>query len=292
MPRTLAEACAWHLENEIEAEAQALSLFEADAAGTAWQIEAYFACAEDAAEAARSLQAIADAAICAIAVEAVGKIDWVRQSLQGLGAIRAGRFFIHGSHDRASRPCNVISIEIDAATAFGTGHHGSTRGCLLALDRLLRGHEPKRVIDVGCGSGILAIAASRALKRRVLASDIDAEAVRITAANARLNGAAVTAVGAGGTTHPAIAAAGPYDLLMANILARPLVQLAPAFARITAKGGHLILSGLLAEQERWIASVYRVFGFMPAGRIDEEGWATLLLRRSAVDSFLRRRKPE
>jgi ribosomal protein L11 methyltransferase len=279
MPRTLAEACARQLESEIKAEAQALSLFEADATGTAWQIEAYFACAEDAAEAARSLQAIADAAACAIAVEAVGTIDWVRQSLQGLGAIRAGRFFIHGSHDRASRPCNAISIEIDAATAFGTGHHGSTRGCLLALDKLLRRHEPKRVIDVGCGSGILAIAASRALRRRVLASDSDAEAIRITAANARLNGAAVTAVGTGGTTHPAIAAAGPYDLVMANILARPLVQLAPAFARIMAKGGsHLILSGLLAEQGRWIASVYRAFGFMPAGRIDEDGWATLVMQ--------------
>jgi ribosomal protein L11 methyltransferase len=279
MPRTLAEACARQLESEIKAEAQALSLFEADATGTAWQIEAYFACAEDAAEAARSLQTIADAAACAIAVEAVGTIDWVRQSLQGLGAIRAGRFFIHGSHDRASRPCNAISIEIDAATAFGTGHHGSTRGCLLALDKLLRRHEPKRVIDVGCGSGILAIAASRALRRRVLASDSDAEAIRITAANARLNGAAVTAVGTGGTTHPAIAAAGPYDLVMANILARPLVQLAPAFARIMAKGGsHLILSGLLAEQGRWIASVYRAFGFMPAGRIDEDGWATLVMQ--------------
>jgi ribosomal protein L11 methyltransferase len=135
------------------------------------------------------------------------------------------------------------------------------------------------VIDVGCGSGILAIAASRALRRRVLASDSDAEAIRITAANARLNGAAVTAVGTGGTTHPAIAAAGPYDLVMANILARPLVQLAPAFARIMAKGGsHLILSGLLAEQGRWIASVYRAFGFMPAGRIDEDGWATLVMQ--------------
>src|ERR687898_512349 len=168
MPRALAEACSRHLESQTGAEPQALSLFEADAAGTAWQIEAYFACAEDAAEAARLVQALPDAASLTIIVEAVRQADWVRQSLQGLGPIRAGRFFIHGSHDRASRPCHAISIEIDAATAFGTGHHGSTRGCLLALDTLLRKDEPKRVIDIGCGSGILAIAASRALRRRVL----------------------------------------------------------------------------------------------------------------------------
>jgi ribosomal protein L11 methyltransferase len=279
MSRTLAEACARHLESEIDAVAQALSLFEADAAGTAWQIEAYFACAEDAVEAARGLEALPDAAGCAIAIDAVGKTDWVRQSLQGLSVIKAGRFFVHGSHDRASRPCNTISIEIDAATAFGTGHHGSTRGCLLALDALLRRNKPKRVIDIGCGSGILAIAASRALRRRVFASDIDAEAVQITAANARLNGAAVMVVVAAGTRHPAIAAAAPFDLVLANILAKPLVRLAPALARVTALGGHMILSGLLAEQSRCIASVYGALGFTLANRFDETGWATLVMRR-------------
>jgi ribosomal protein L11 methyltransferase len=279
MPQALAEACLRCLESRTGAEPQALSLFEADAAGTAWQIEAYFACASDAAEAARHVQALPDAAGLPIIVEPVHQADWVRQSLQGLGPIRAGRFFIHGSHDRASRPWHAIAIEIDAATAFGTGHHGSTRGCLLALDALLRTHKPKRVIDIGCGSGILAIAASRALKRRVLASDTDPEAVRITAANARLNGAAVIAVVAAGTTHPAIAAARAYDLVMANILARPLVQLAPAIARITGIGGHLILSGLLTEQGRRVASTYHALGFLLERRFDEEGWATLVLRR-------------
>ena len=279
MPRALAEACSRHLESQIGAKPQALSLFEADAAGTAWQIEAYFACPEDAADAARRLQAFPDVGGSTIIVEAVRQADWVRQSLEGLGPIRAGRFFIHGSHDRAARPCHAISIEIDAATAFGTGHHGSTRGCLLAFDALLRNHKPKRVIDIGCGSGILAIAASRALRRRVLASDTDLEAVRITAANARLNGAAVTAVGATGTTHPAIGAAGPYDLVMSNILARPLVQLAPAFLRLLDSGGYLILSGLLTEQGRWVLSVYRALGFVLARRLDEEGWATLVMRR-------------
>jgi ribosomal protein L11 methyltransferase len=278
MPRALAETCSQHLESEIGAKPQALSLFEADSAGTAWQIEAYFDVADDAADAARSFQAHPHAAAFAIIVEAVRETDWVRQSLRGLVPIRAGRFFVHGSHDRAVRPCHGISIEIDAATAFGTGHHGSTRGCLLALDALLRKNEPKRVIDIGCGSGILAIAASRALRRRVLACDTDPEAVRITAANARLNGAAVTALGAAGIAHAAIAAAGPYDLVLANILARPLVRLAPAFARITAKSGHLILSGLLTQQERWVASAYRALGFMPISRLDKEGWATLVLR--------------
>lgn len=279
MPQALADACLHHLERQIGAEPQALSLFEAYAAGTSWQIEAYFASVEEAAETARRVQALPVAAGVTIIVEPVRQADWVRQSLQGLGPIRAGRFFIHGSHDRTLRPCQAIAIEIDAATAFGTGHHGSTRGCLLALDALLRINKPKRVIDIGCGSGILAIAASRALRRRVLASDTDPEAVRITAANARLNGAAVKAVVAAGTTHRAIAAWGPYDLVMANILARPLVQLAPAIARITGIGGQLILSGLLTEQGRWVASVYQAHGCALARRFEEEGWATLLLRR-------------
>jgi ribosomal protein L11 methyltransferase len=279
MPQALANACSQHLESQIGAEPQALSLFEADAAGTAWQIEAYFVTADEAAVTARHVQALPDAAGLTIIVEPVRETDWVRQSLQGLGPIRAGRFFIHGSHDRAWRPSHAIAIEIDAATAFGTGHHGSTRGCLLALDAMLRANEPKRVIDIGCGSGILAIAASRALRRRVLASDTDPEAVRITAANARLNGAAVKAFVAAGTRHRAIAAAGPYDLVMANILARPLVQLAPAIARNTSSRGHLILSGLLAEQGRWVASVYRALGFVLVLRLEEEGWATLMLRR-------------
>ena len=279
MPQALADACSQHLESQIGAEPQALSLFEADAAGTSWQIEAYFASADEAAKTARHVQALPDAAGLTIIVEPVREADWVRQSLQGLGPIRAGLFFIHGSHDRALRPCHAIAIEIDAATAFGTGHHGSTQGCLMALDALLRTNKPKRVIDIGCGSGILAIAASRALRRRVLASDTDPEAVRITAANARLNGAAVKAIVAAGTTHRAIAAAGPYDLILANILARPLVQLAPAIARITSSRGHLILSGLLTEQGRWVASAYQALGFVFARRFEEEGWTTLVLRR-------------
>ena len=289
MPQALADACSQHLESQIGTAPQASSLFEADAAGTAWQVEAYYAGADEAADAARRLQAFPDAAGVTIIVEAVRQADWVRQSLEGLGPIRAGRFFIHGSHDRASRPCHAITTEIDAATAFGTGHHGSTRGCLLALDALLRKLEPKRVLDIGCGSGVLAIAASRALRRRVLASDMDLEAVRITAANARLNGSAVTVVEAVGTTHPAIAAGGPYDLVMGNILARPLVQLAPAIARVTGRGGHVILSGLLAEQAQWVASAYRALGFVLAHRLDEEGWATLVVRRGLENGRARNR---
>ena len=131
MPRTLAEACTRHLETSIATELQALSLFEADETGAAWQIEAYFGSAEDAAEACRSVKSIAQFAACASTVEELAKTNWVRQSLRGLTAIKVGRFFIHGSHGRALRPSNGIAIEIDAATAFGTGHHGSTRGCLL-----------------------------------------------------------------------------------------------------------------------------------------------------------------
>jgi ribosomal protein L11 methyltransferase len=280
MRRAPAEACVSHLENRIVPEAQALSLFEADEAGVLWQVEAYFASAREAADACAGLTAIPGWADCETTVEEITKTDWVRRSLEGLGAVRAGRFFVHGSHDRESRPFNGIAIEVDAATAFGTGHHGSTRGCLIALDGLLRKRTPKRVLDIGSGSGILAIAASRAIRRRVLACDTDPEAVQITDANAKLNSAAVTAVVAAGTKHAAIGAAAPYDLILANILARPLVQMAPSLARIASRGGHIILSGLVAEQSRWMVSAYRGLGCVLERRIDEAGWTTLVMRRS------------
>ena len=153
--------------------------------------------------------------------------DWVRQSLEGLAPVTAGRFFLHGSHDRERRRPGGISLEIDAGTAFGTGHHGTTEGCLMALDRILKRRTPANILDVGCGTGVLAIAAAKATGRPALASDIDPEAVRVTLANAALNGVKplVGSFVAAGLSHPRIAAGGPYDLIFANILARPLVAL-------------------------------------------------------------------
>jgi ribosomal protein L11 methyltransferase len=275
--REIAEACEWHLDNR--AHPQALSLFEANETGSLWRVEAYFGSRDEAEQARAGVGSVFGPAACATSIEEVRDTDWVTRSLEGLRPVQAGRFFIHGSHDRALRPVGAVAIEIDAATAFGTGHHGSTRGCLHALDALLRTHAPERVLDVGSGSGILAIAAARALKRKVIASDIDVEAVRITAANAKLNEATVTAVTATGTNHRVIRECAPFDLIMANILARPLVQLAPALARITANRGRVILSGLLAEQAPWIASAYRVLGFRREKTFDDSGWVTLVMRR-------------
>ena len=188
--------------------------------------------------------------------------DWVRQSLEGLAPVTAGRFFLHGSHDRHRRRPGGISLEIDAGTAFGTGHHGTTEGCLLALDRILKRRTPRNILDVGCGTGVLAIAAAKATGRPALASDIDPEAVRVTLANAALNGVKplIGSFVAAGLSHPRIAGGGPYDLIFANILARPLVALSTGLSRALAPGGDLILSGLTLEQMRWIEATYEARG--------------------------------
>jgi ribosomal protein L11 methyltransferase len=201
---------------------------------------------------------------------------WVEASLAGLTPVRAGRFFIHGSHDRGRVPPNAIAIEIEAALAFGTGHHGTTRGCLLAFDRLMRQAPPQRVLDVGTGSGILAIAAARALHRKVRATDIDPTALHAAKANAHLNRA--------GADVRLSLARGPqpgarYDLIFANILAGPLVRMSAALARKLARHGTLILSGLLAGQAAAVVSAYRRQGLILERRIQLEEWVTLVMRR-------------
>lgn len=206
--------------------------------------------------------------------------DWVRRSLQGLTPIAAGRFYLHGSHDRHRRRAGGVSLEIDAGTAFGTGHHGTTAGCLMALDKLLKKRRFHRVLDVGCGTGVLALAAALSLHRPVLASDIDPEAVRVTTANARLNaaGPALRAVTAPGLRHFAIRAAAPYDLIFANILARPLIALAPSLTGALSRGGTVVLSGLTLDQTRQILATYRNRGLVPICRLFIGNWATLVLQ--------------
>ena len=255
------------------------SAFEDDSGQ--WQLAIHFRDAPDK-EAVRAQVALVagDAAAKALRFEAVADADWVAQSLAGLPPVRAGRFVVHGAHERARIPSNAIAIEIEAALAFGTGHHGSTRGCLLALDDLAKRGRVGCVLDIGTGSGVLAIAAAKVFRTRVTASDIDPVAVHSARANARLNRVApmVTFVHAAGANARAITARAPYDLIFANILLGPLMRLAVPLTRLTAPGAYVVLSGLLPAQANAVLAITRAQRLALARRITLEGWVTLVLR--------------
>lgn len=213
-------------------------------------------------------------------IEPLPDADWVAKSLEGLAPVRAGRFFVYGRHDADKVPAACIPIEVEANQAFGTGHHATTAGCLEYISELIDERPPVHALDIGTGTGLLAIAIARATRRAVLASDIDPVAVEVARANARANGVGpwVTAVTAAGFDHPALAARAPYDLIVANILARPLVKLAPGFGRHLAAGGTLILSGLLRTQENMVTSAMTMQGLRLVSRKPKGDWVTLRLR--------------
>jgi ribosomal protein L11 methyltransferase len=221
------------------------------------------------------------AAADALTIEPVAAADWVAQSLSGLVPVRAGRFMVHGAHDRARVRPNDIAIEIEAALAFGTGHHGTTRGCLLALDDLAKRRRFRNVLDIGTGSGVLAIAAARALHGRVVASDIDRIAVDAAKSNVRLNRAApaIMLLQAAGTRAHTISANAPYDLIFANILLAPLLRLAVPLRSLAAPGARVVLSGLLPAHANAALAAYRAQGLILEKRIPLDGWMTLVLRR-------------
>jgi ribosomal protein L11 methyltransferase len=262
-----------------------------------WTIAIHFpASVERKAVRALTEAAAGPAAAKALRFERLAAKDWVRDSLVGLRPVRAGRFIVHGAHDRARVAVNRIGIEIEASLAFGTGHHGTTRGCLLALDRLckpLRTHRKLRILDLGTGSGVLAIAAARALRQRVLATDIDAEAVRIARANARLNvGTLVEVVRADAVVGQRVRARAPFDVVFANILLGPLQRFAAPLTKLTAPGARIVLSGLLSSQANAALSAYR--GLALERRIGLDGWTTLVLarrRRQRPRSAVARRRP-
>jgi ribosomal protein L11 methyltransferase len=233
--------------------------------------------------AVRALVALAagPSAANALAFERVAARDWVAASLAGLKPVRAGRFVVHGAHDRGRVPPNAIGIEIEAALAFGTGHHATTHGCLLALDRLAKSRRARRVLDVGTGSGVLAIAAARMLRAPVIATDIDTSAVRAARANARLNhvGALVTCLHAAGVGGHGVRARPPYDLIFANILLGPLKRMAEPMARLVAPGGYVVLSGLLSAQANAALAAYSAAGLTLTFRIARDGWTTLAMAR-------------
>jgi ribosomal protein L11 methyltransferase len=250
--------------------------------GKAWAVEVYFGFEPDQ-DGLRDLVAAAagDEAAGLVDFGITEKQDWVANALAGLKPVRAGRYLIHGAHDRERVKSNDIGIEIEAGLAFGTGHHGTTRGCLLHFDRLVKRHRPDRVLDVGCGAGVLAIAAAKVLKHKVWLGDIDPVAVEVANENAHLNGVAMhaKAIVSKGVESRALREGAPYDVVFANILAKPLRLLAPSLAAVTAPNGDAILSGLLYADVPGVLSAWAAQGFYLKQRIDLEGWASLRLRR-------------
>jgi ribosomal protein L11 methyltransferase len=244
-----------------------------------WLVETYGAAPFIDAELDIRLQLAATAAggkILDLIEMPVAERDWLAENRRAFPPQRIGRFFIHGSHWRDQPPAGAIAIEIDAATAFGTGEHPTTRGCLLAFDRLVKARRFHRPRDIGAGSGILAIGAAKALHRPVLASDLDPGSVRVARHHARRNGVAgrvrvICGAGAGRSRG--------HDLVFANILARPLTQMARDLARAVAPGGFVILSGLLRRQEAAVLAAYRAQHLRLGSRIVIDGWSTLVLRK-------------
>jgi len=266
------------------------SFFEGQAAIAAfarpdglWDITVHFADPPDQAS-IRELVGIAAGGEVAddITFDTVEAKDWVKATLEELVPVGAGRFIVHGAHDRARVAPNKLGVEVEAALAFGTGHHGTTRGCLLLLDQVLKAHQPMRVLDVGTGTGVLAIAAAKASRRAVLASDIDPLSVRIARENAGLNGVGdlVRTIRATGLARPEFASRGPFDLVLANILANPLRQMATPMSGHLAASALVILSGLLPHQAASVIAAYRARGLLLVRQIRIEGWSSLLLRYS------------
>ena len=248
-----------------------------------WDVTVHFADAPDRALLHELVTNAASGEIAAtLTYDTVEARDWVKASLEDLVPVPAGRFVVHGAHDRDRVPANKLAIEIEAALAFGTGHHGTTRGCLLLLDHVLKAYQPRRVLDLGTGTGVLGIAAAKALKIGVLASDIDLPSVRVAQENARLNetGNLVRVIRASGFSAADFARRRPFDLVLANILANPLRQLATPMARHLAPRALAILSGLLTHQAPAVIAAYRARGLVPLRHLRIEGWSSLLLRKA------------
>lgn len=274
----------------VDAVAEALQPFAISVAsfGTTpdgpWTIEAYADAPPDHARLGQALGQVATAAaidLPDLQVEPMAATDWLRANRDSFQPIRAGRYFVYPSHYEGEMPSGAIAICIDAATAFGSGTHGSTQGCLLALDLLMPAIGRGMLLDLGCGSGILSIAMARTGGHAVIAVDINAEAIRVCRENARINGVAdrVHAFRGGGLRDRRVAINGPYPLVVANILARPLMEMARDIAANVEVGGFVVLSGLLIGQEVQVLGAYRRCGLSLHDRVTVGGWRTLILRR-------------
>lgn len=276
-PRAVAEAAAAAIDSDPMLEGATYSILEEDEDHDIWRIDAFPTTTDEADGLAAKLAAFP---ALKTMVEKLADADWLAMALSGLPPVRAGRFFVYGAHDRGLAPPNAVNLRIEAGAAFGTGHHGTTVGCLVAYDDLLKARRFPKVLDVGAGTGVLAIAAARTGSKLALGTDIDAPSVRIARENAHLNHATARFVHASGLGHRLVRNTAPYDLVFANILAPPLVALAQDIKGALRPGGTAILSGLLRTQARRVLAAYRSRGFKLVRRIHRDAWATLVLQRA------------
>ncbi len=278
--RNLARQVAGALQEVVWPAPDALTFFENGP--KAWRVEGYYTDPPDIAELHQTLSAAVETSLPEFTVTEVPNENWVALSQAALPPVYAGRFTIHGSHDNHRIARGPNSILIDAGEAFGTAHHATTYGCLDAIDRLSRQQTFRNCLDLGCGSGVLAIALARTQPHaQILASDLDAQSVHVAKTNMQANtvGQRIKTVVAAGTDHPSLQQRAPFDLLVANILAGPLISLAADIRRITLPGSTLILSGILVPQAADVIASYRAQAFQLCRHVQIEEWSTLILKR-------------
>ncbi|MDC7677574.1 50S ribosomal protein L11 methyltransferase [Asticcacaulis machinosus] len=275
-PRAIAEAAASAIDDDAFLEGATYSILEEDEDKNIWRIDA-FPTTED--ESERLQEVLAGYTDLKLTTEQLADADWLAMALSGLPPVRAGRFFVYGAHDRGKKPLSAVNLRIEAGAAFGTGHHGTTVGCLWAYNDLLKKHRFGRVLDVGAGTGVLAIAAAKTGTKFAVGTDIDPISVRISNENTKLNQAKARFVWANGLNHKDVRKDAPYDLVFANILARPLVGLSHSIRGALKPGGIVILSGLLRTQERFVKGAYLSHGFKVVRRIHRDAWCTLVMQK-------------
>ncbi|WP_182087145.1 50S ribosomal protein L11 methyltransferase [Aureimonas sp. ME7] len=279
--RPAAEALYDHLDQRFGEEGAPVALTEIDEKADVFEVSVYFEDAEavDESDVRNAFEGHEPER------EDLPDIDWMAQVLADLKPVRAGRFLVHGAHDRARVLPNDLAIEIEAGQAFGTGHHGTTAGCLSMIEEVVRRRRPRNALDLGTGSAVLAIGFAKLARRPVLATDIDPVAVAVARENVRQNGVHrfVTTATATGFASPAFHGATPFDLIVANILAGPLMRLAPEMARHLSRGGDVVLSGILDRQRDAVLSAYRIQGLFHRKTLRRGEWVTLHLTQNRLD---------
>ncbi|MCP3055384.1 50S ribosomal protein L11 methyltransferase [Aurantimonas marianensis] len=279
--RAEAEAVYEALDRAFEEQGLPVAISEIDEARGLFEVSAYFDTADAEALERAFAEAVGPALAGRIEREDLPDKDWMADVLKALKPVRAGRFLVHGAHDRDKIAANDLSIEIEAGQAFGTGHHGTTAGCLTMLGRIVARRRPRNALDLGTGSAVLAIGLAKLARVPVLATDIDPVAVRVAKANVVANGVApfVTSVTAVGFAAPSVRTRAPFELIVANILAGPLMRLAPQFARHLARHGDIVLSGILVSQRDAVLAAFRAQGLFHRRTLVLGDWVTLHLAR-------------